>query len=241
MTDDITKHSESFKIRASEVDKHGKATLPAICSLFQEVAGNHALKLNFDITQLHEQGLTWVLHRMDIKIERYPNWRENITIETWPAAGDALRAYRDYRILDEEQNKIGACLSYWMMIDLKTRRPTRMPKEVLDMRLSDLKHVMPIKSDRLKPFEGADITKKFVVRKSDLDMNEHVNNARLIECLMETYDKDKAYLVKNTDIMFMQESLAGDIITSERSKRSKTNLHQLKNQDGKILALAEFK
>jgi acyl-ACP thioesterase len=128
-----------------------------------------------------------------------------------------------------------------MMIDLKTRRPTRMPKEVLDMRLSDLKHVMPIKSDRLKPFEGADITKKFVVRKSDLDMNEHVNNARLIECLMETYDKDKAYLVKNTDIMFMQESLAGDIITSERSKRSKTNLHQLKNQDGKILALAEFK
>lgn len=239
MPSDITKHSESFKIRASEVDKHGKATLPAICSLFQEVAGNHARKLNFDITQLHEQGLTWVLHRMDIRIERYPNWRETITIETWPAAGDALRAYRDYRILDEENNQIGACLSYWMMINLETRRPTRMPKDVLDMRLSDIEHVMPIKSNRPRSFEKADSQKKFAVRKSDLDMNEHVNNARLVECLMETYDEDKAYLIKNIDIMFMRESLAGDIITSEHSNQSTNNLHQLKNQDGEIIALAE--
>lgn len=239
MTKDITKHSESFTIRASEVDKTGKATLPSICALFQEVAGNHALKLNFDITQLHEQGLTWVLHRMDIKINRYPNWREKIIIETWPAAGDALRAYRDYKILDEEGNLLGVCLSYWMMINLKSRKPTRMPKEVLELRLSDIDHVLPVKSDRIKQFEEADVQKKFIVRKSDLDMNEHVNNARYVEWLMETYDESKAYLVKNIDIMFMQECRAEDIITSERKIEEKQNyLHQLKNQEGNILALA---
>ncbi len=240
MTDNITKHSETFTIRASEVGSGGQITLPALCSLFQEVAGNHAHKLNFDITQLHEKDLTWVLHRMDIKIERYPNWREKITIETWPAAGDALRAYRDYRILDEEDNQIGACLSYWMMINVKTRKPTRMPQDVLDLRLSEMEHVMPVKSNRLDPFEEADVTKKFVVRKSDQDMNAHVNNARFVEWLMETYDDDKAYLVKNMDIMFMRESLAGDMITSERKNEEHQNYrHQLKNQEGEIVALAE--
>lgn len=239
MTDDITIHSESFKIRASEVDQNGKATLPAICSLFQEVAGNHALKLNFDITQLHDQNLTWVLHRMDIKIDRYPNWREKITIETWPAAGDALRAYRNYRILNEEGNLIGVCLSYWMMINLKTRKPTRMPKDVLDLRLSDIDHVLPVKSDRIMPFEETNVEKKFVVRESDLDMNKHVNNARFVEWLMETYNNDKAYLIKNLDIMFMQESHFGDIIISERKDEEHQNYrHQLKNQEGKILVLA---
>ncbi|HBX66390.1 MAG TPA: acyl-[acyl-carrier-protein] thioesterase, partial [Balneolaceae bacterium] len=178
MSEDITKHSENFTIRASEVGAGGQITLQAVCGLFQEVAGNHALKLDFDITQLQEKDLTWVLHRMDIKMERYPNWREKITIETWPAAGDALRAYRDYRILDEEENQIGACLSYWMMINMKTRRPTRMPQEVLDLRLTDLEHVMPIKSDKIESFDEPDMEKKFVVRKSDLDMNNHVNNAR---------------------------------------------------------------
>jgi acyl-ACP thioesterase len=240
MTEDITKHSETFTIRASEVGAGGQITLPAICGLFQEVAGNHALKLDFDITQLQEKDLTWVLHRMDIKMERYPNWREKITIETWPAAGDALRAYRDYRILDEDDNQIGACLSYWMMINMKTRRPSRMPQEVLDLRLTNLEHVMPIKSDKIEPFEEPDMEKKFVVRKSDLDMNNHVNNARFVEWLMESYDDDKKYLIKNMDIMFMRESKAGDIITSQRMEHEARKFtHQLKNQDDEILALAK--
>lgn len=240
MTDDITKHSETFSIRASEVDSNGNTTLPAICSLFQEVAGNHALKLHFDITQLHEQNLTWVLHRMDIHIERYPEWRETITIETWPAAGDALRAYRDYRMLDGEGEQIGCCLSYWMMINLKTRRPTRMPKEVLELRLGDIEHVLPIKSDRLKPFEHAEIEKKFVVRNSDQDMNKHVNNARYVDWIMETYDEGKAYLIKNMDVIFMQESHADERIISQQKKVGVGSFkHQLKNQNGDILALAE--
>ncbi|MAL17592.1 MAG: acyl-[acyl-carrier-protein] thioesterase [Balneola sp.] len=240
MSEDITKHSENFTIRASEVGAGGQITLQAVCGLFQEVAGNHALKLDFDITQLQEKDLTWVLHRMDIKMERYPNWREKITIETWPAAGDALRAYRDYRILDEEENQIGACLSYWMMINMKTRRPTRMPQEVLDLRLTDLEHVMPIKSDKIESFDEPDMEKKFVVRKSDLDMNNHVNNARFVEWVMESYDEEKAYLIKNMDIIFMRESKVGDIITSQRMEHEPRKFtHQLKNQDGNILALAK--
>ena len=114
-------YSEDFKIRASEVDTIGKITFSSICSLFQEVAGNHALLLNFDITDLQKRGWTWVLHRMDIKMNHFPKWRELITIETWPAAGDALRAYRNYRILDSKGNVLGVCLSYWMMINLLYR------------------------------------------------------------------------------------------------------------------------
>jgi acyl-ACP thioesterase len=114
-----------------------------------------------------------------------------------------------------------------------------MPQDVLDLRLSDIDHVLPVKSDRIKPFEISDLKKKFAVRKSDLDMNEHVNNARFVDWLMETYDDDKAYLIKNMDVIFMQESRAGDIITSERKIEEHQNYrHQLKNQDGKILALA---
>lgn len=241
MTNDITKHAEHFKIRASEVDFNGKATLPALCSLFQEVAGNHALKLNFDISQLHKQNLTWVLHRMDIKIDRFPKWRDTITIETWPAAGDALRAYRDYRILDEDGKQIGACLSYWMMMNLETRRPTRMPQEVLDLRLNEIEHVMPIKTSRMKPFEESDKQGKLSVRKSDLDMNQHVNNARYVEWMMELYNEKEARSIHEIDIMFMKESVAGDELTSELKYSDEIQKHQLKNQNGDVLALAECK
>ena len=87
-----TFHTEQFTIRANEVDTTGTLSLPAICNFFQEVAGNNAKDLNFDITDMHEQNLTWVLHRMDIHVSGEAKWRETITVETWPAAGDAVRA-----------------------------------------------------------------------------------------------------------------------------------------------------
>lgn len=241
MKNNITKHSEQFKIRASEVDFNGKATLPALCSLFQEVAGSHALKLNFDISQLPEQNMTWVLHRMDIKIDHFPEWRETITIETWPAAGDALRAYRDYRILDEHGAQIGCCLSYWMMINLETRRPTRMPQEMLDLRLKEIEHVLPVKASRMNPIEEFDTKGNIRVRKSDLDMNRHVNNARYVEWMMELYDENEATDINEIDIVFLKESVAGDKLTSTVKRSEDMLKHQLKNQNGDVLALAECK
>ncbi len=236
-----TKYSEKFTIRASEVNKTAVATLPAIGSLFQEVAGNHALTLNFDITQLHQQNLTWVLHRMNIKLKRYPNWREQITIETWPAAGDALRAYRDYDILDKNGESIGCCLSYWMMINLKTRRPTRMPKEVLDLRLGDTEHVMEVKSNRLSPISRVDSEKQFQVRSSDLDMNHHVNNTKYLEWMIETIPENANDKIAEVDIIFLHESLYKDQIRSiAEFNEEQTSHHQLINQDGETIALATF-
>ncbi len=241
MNKTITKYSETYTIRASEVNEDAEATLPAMGSLFQEVAGNHALTLNFDITQLHQQNLTWVLHRMNIKMKRYPKWREQITIETWPAAGDALRAYRDYDILDEHEESIGCCLSYWMMINLKTRRPTRMPKEVLELRLGDVEHVMEVKSNRLSPINRVDSEKQFQVRSSDLDMNHHVNNTKYLEWMIETIPENVSSSVVEVDIIFLREGLYQDQIRSiAELNEEQTSHHQLINQDGETIALATF-
>lgn len=234
-------YSEDFQIRASEVDTSGNITYSAICSLFQEVAGNHALLLNFDITDLHKKGLTWVLHRMDIKIDEFPKWRDIITVETWPAAGDALRAYRNYRILDSNGKVLGVCLSYWMMINMETRRPTRMTEDILNTRLSDREHVLPVTSERIPKITESSTEKKVVVRKSDLDMNQHVNNARYLEWMQEPLNNGQISRTKRIDIVFVRESLYGDSITSKtQTIDDSSTLNQLENQKGDIIAQAKF-
>ncbi len=232
-------YSESFKVRASEVDTSGNITLSSICELFQEVAGNHALLLNFDITDLQKQNLTWVLHRMDIKINSYPVWRQKIKIETWPAAGDALRAYRNYRVLDEHDNELIVCLSYWMMINFKTRRPTRITHEILELKLSDRDHVLLVKSDRIPKMEEPQSQKEITARRADLDMNQHVNNARYLEWMAEVLNEGQLSRTTQVDIVFTRESIAGDIIISkEKSLNDSGTLHQLENQRGEIVAQA---
>ncbi|MFN1834319.1 acyl-[acyl-carrier-protein] thioesterase [Balneola sp. MJW-20] len=234
-------YRESFTIRASEVDLNGKATLASLAGLMQEIAGNHASTMNFDITDLHKQDLTWVLHRLDIRIDRYPEWREEIIIETWPNAGDALRAYRDYRIKSTDGEILGVALSYWMIINIKSRRPSRIPREILEIRLGEKDHVLEIKKDRPKPASGSDRHSTFRVRRADLDMNLHVNNARYLEWITETLAEKAATSIKRADIMFMKESGLGDQITSHMVRRPEQNSsHRLLNQDDEIIALAEL-
>lgn len=241
MAEQATFYSESFTIRANEVDQHGNCTLSSIFQLFQEVAGNHALLLNFDITDLHTKGLTWVLHRMDIQILTYPKWRDKITIETWPATGDALRAYRNYRIINENGQELGVCLSYWMMMNIKTRRPTRMPREVLETRLENREHVLEVSTGKIPSLSNVDQEFRFRVRKADLDMNRHVNNAIYVQWIEETIDFNQGTKIKRMDISFIKECKFGDVIYSQKEQaESSKSLHLLKNQSDELVAQASI-
>lgn len=234
-------YSEDFTIRASEIDLSGKATLASLAGLMQEIAGNHASTLNFDITDLQKRNLTWVLHRLDIKMKEYPRWRDKITIETWPNAGDSLRAYRDYRILAEDGRLLGVALSYWMIINMETRRPSRIPKEILELRLGDYDHVLDIKKDRPRASDGSDLDKMFFVRKADLDMNGHVNNARYLEWITETLPEKNISAIKRADILFMKETGPGDEIVSHvvMSENGESD-HRLLNRDDEVIVLARL-
>lgn len=241
MPENISVYTEPYTVRANEVDVNGRTTLSAICNYFQEVAGNHALLLNFDISNLHLQNLTWVLQRLDIKMNKYPEWRDHITIETWPATGDGIRALRNYRILDESGEELGCCLSYWMIMNLETRRPVRLLQYILDFNYDERDKVMEMKTNRLIPPSTPEISKNFNVRKSDLDMNNHVNHIKFIEWMVECLPETDTKTITGLDIVFMNEIVYGDTITSSCGypKKGKSN-HQLINQDNKIISLGEI-
>jgi acyl-ACP thioesterase len=233
------KYQEEFKIRASEVDFDQKATLPAICNLLQEVAGNHAQRLQFDITDLQEDKLTWVLHRLCVKMDRFPDWREIITIETWPSSGDGLRAYRDFLISDSDGNTIGKCLSYWLMMNTESRRPTRIPDKILQIAPQNIEHVLPITDFKVSDIRNADHSQSFDVRKTDLDLNQHVNNVRFIEWALSCLPKNTN--VDTIDIKFLAESVLEDTVIAKILNNSVASqqsfYHQIKRKsDQKMLA-----
>lgn len=234
------RYREDFTIRASEISPEGKATLPAIAYLLQEVAGNNALQLNFDISQLEAKNLTWILHRLHLQMDAFPEWRDTITIQTWPSGSDRLRAYRDFRILNSDGAEIGRSLSYWLMLDLKTRRPVRIPGEILEMAPKDIEHVLEVKKNRLKvTLRKTNSPKTFHVRQSDLDMNRHVNNVKYIEWALATLDDPQE--IREIDIEFRSECRMGDSIKSNAAGIDQSkNIHRLiRTRDEQTAAVAK--
>lgn len=234
------RHREDFTIRASEISPEGTTTLPAMAYLLQEVAGNNALELNFDISQLRDRNLTWILHRLHVQMDTFPEWRDTITIETWPSGGGPLRAYRDFRILNAGGTEVGRCLSYWLMLDLETRRPVRIPDEILAMAPKNIEHVLEVKKERLNPgIEETENAKTFHVRRSDLDMNRHVNNVKYIEWALAALDAPDT--IREIDIEFRSECRMGDSIKSEASPIDQSvNAHRLtRTRDEQTAAVAK--
>ena len=236
----LNTYREKYKIRSSEVATDGKAKLQSICDLLQETAGNHALKLNFDISQLKEQNLTWMLHRLHVIMDRFPGWRDEITIKTWPSSGDSLRAYRDFVIMDADGEEIGRCLSYWLMINIETRRPVRMPEEVLKMAPADTKHVLEVQKNRIDFDIEAEGSSEFRVRRSDLDLNHHLNNVAYIEWALEALPAERR--VRKIDIEFLAECTEGEEVKSEYAEskpKSNEHFHRIiRKSDNKVSARA---
>lgn len=233
------RYCEQFTIRASEVDPRGRATLQAICLLLQEVAGNNALELNFDISQLNTRNMTWILHRLHLQMDCYPEWRDTITIETWPAGGKGLRAYRDFRILDDDGVEMGRSISYWLMVNMQNRRPVRIPQEIKDMAPHDSAHVLPVHENRINVGEADDeCPAEFRVRKGDLDMNGHLNNVKYIEWALARLSDDQQAL--EIDIEFRSECTLGDVITSHMDESQPGRpVHILwRSEDKTVVAVA---
>ena len=127
-------------------------------------------------------------------------------------------------------------------MNIETRRPTRIPQEVLDTRLTDRPHVTEVKSNRILPFDDAQIDhrKEIIVRRSDLDMNNHVNNVRYLEWMLETIPQNEVQRLSNIDMVFMMETFVDDRLTASYYQADEQRIQfKITNAANKVIALAE--
>ena len=129
-------------------------------------------------------------------------------------------------------------------MDTESRRPRRIPEEIIEMAPQNTEHVIPVEEVQFQDVEEPISVTSFNVRKTDLDLNKHVNNVRYIEWALSCLNDD----IKSTaiDIQFKAEATLGDTITvlSTNLNENDSNdfIHQLvKKSNNKILANAKTK
>lgn len=192
-------HREQYRIRSAEVDPRGHATPTAVANLLQEAATAGARRLGVGVEQLRERGLTWYLNRLHLRQRRPPWIAETLEIETWPSAIERIHALRDFRLFLDggpDAVEIGVATSAWLLMDLETRRPIRrLPEELRALHPETPRRALDVRFGRLPalPAEGDDeaegheavVSKPFPLRRTDLDLNGHVNYGVFVDALME--------------------------------------------------------
>ena len=221
---------EKFRVRAYEVDINGVANLASLCNYLQEAAGNHAEKLHVSIDDLGKDNKTWVLSRLRLSITKQPRLGQTFTVRTWPSGTDRLFTTRDFEILDDDGQPLVKATSVWLVIDRTTRRPYRLPESVVNLIRPDTPRALTIDLHQQLPEPDQTVrSAELIARRSDLDINGHVNNVHYIEWAIEPMDNVflKKYRPVELTVQFLTESRQGTNVIS--------NLNELDNANSKLL------
>ena len=233
---------KQFQIRYLDLDFQGKLKPEFLLNYLMDSAAEHATKLGVGVSDLFRLNLTWVLSRWHIHISRYARAGEKITITTWPSTRQGRFSMREFDVLDSGGGTIKATTS-WLAVDLKSKRPVK-----LDSFLPDF----PLRSDRaladdfppLPKLEKSDLEQRFPVKKSDLDLNHHVNSTIYIHWALETVPEDVLFKLRpaEIEINYRAEAFYGDHVISQTQVvgegKAPEFVHQLvRVKDGKELAI----
>jgi acyl-ACP thioesterase len=234
--------TDEFPVRLYEADSGGSLAVGSLCNYLQEAAGNHAGHLGVSVGQLMERGLTWVLARFRVRIDRRPAAGETVAVRTWPTGAEKLFALRDFQACDARGNQVASAMSAWLIIDTSTRRPVRIQSVFDPPEASETPRALEIGTEKLPALENSDRESPVIVRLSDLDSNAHANNARIAEWIVEGVGREAwvRNMIHGLDIDFVAEAMQGDTLASRAAALPAGQfLHSLvRNADGREIARA---
>ncbi|MBI9102768.1 MAG: hypothetical protein JEY99_10150 [Spirochaetales bacterium] len=178
-------YKDEYRIRAYDTSPDGKAGVSALLRMLEDIAGAHAILRGAGVPDLLEQGITWVLSRIEVKFYRRPGMGERLIGETWPREAKGLKACREFRFTDQEGNLVMEGASIWLVIDLEKRRPVRV---TTCMDKFTLREEMVFEKEPGKlTFQSPPASEeKIKVPYSALDMNDHVNNIYYVTRAMDS-------------------------------------------------------
>ena len=226
---------KEFELRYFEMNKFAEAESTIILTLLEETAADHRHSINQSLYDLQNQNIGWVLLSGIMTMDRYPKYKEKIIIRTWLSNYSLIKGIRENIIYDEKRNVIGRAKGLWLFFDIKRRRPTQIFESIQEKwsycSEESINHDI---TQKIKTIDIAKHVKEFKVNRSDVDTNQHVNNIKYFEWLIESLPEEiiDNYYLHSIDGRFIAEAQHGDTIMSitERDVNENSFIHAIKTQ-----------
>lgn len=227
------------------MNKFGEAASTTILTLLEETAADHCYSINHGLYDLKNQNIGWVLVSGIMTMDRYPDYKEKITIRTWLSTYSMIRGIRENIIYDENMNVIGRAKGIWVFFDIIRRRPVQIFDSIKEKwsycKEESINHDI---TKKIKPLDFATDIKEFKVYRFDVDTNQHVNNIIYLQWLIESISEEiiDNYFLYSIDARFIAEAQYGDTVMSltERDVNENSFTHTIKTQkDNKVCATAK--
>lgn len=226
------------RVRYSEVDQNLNLDLTSIINYFQDCSTFHGEDSGNKIAALQEKKRVWVMNAWQIVIHKIPSLGDEITITTWPYDFKAMYGYRNFLLSNKEGDTLITANSIWVYVNTENYKPVRVSEEDItgfalepayDMDYATRKITLPTDCKEYDSFQ--------VVR-SNLDMNNHVNNGQYIKMAQEFIPENCQ--VQQIRAEYRMSAVLGDIIFPLVSIEDNICTVVLADTKGKPFTIVEF-
>ena len=234
----MNSYSKKVTLKYSDIGIANKLNLKSLIKYLQDAAGEHSDLAGYGISNIEKTHLAWLVLNWKVKMISHPHYNEEITIKTWARSLEKVYSYRDFEILDSNNNLVAIASSKWLLVDSDTKKIKHITEDIVNSYGLNNKAVFNVNLDeKPKVPENNSLNFTYKVQRRDIDTNHHVNNLFYIDFALETIPEN-IYLsneFNNIEIFYKKEIKYGEIINCYYSFEDNKHIVTIKSEDNFIL------
>lgn len=199
-------YQEQLTVRHYECDRKGQMTLAMLSRILLHISQRQTECLNAN-KFMQEQQLTWFILQHDMMIYRLPRASETILIETEAVSYNPFFTHRRFKVSVDNELLVKTIVRF-AVVDKIERRIVRITDDMIHAYQAE-KIVKNPKLVAIERFAKCERPRYFTVHYTDIDSNQHVNNAVYFDWVWNSLPAKflQHYLPTNVSIIYENEVL----------------------------------
>jgi medium-chain acyl-[acyl-carrier-protein] hydrolase len=229
-----------YEVRGFDCGYGGSFTPLALANFLQEAAGLHAARLGLGMEALAASGRTWMLSRLDMRIDRLPAWGDRLRVRTWPSGCERLFALRDLVLETPAGESLVRAVYAYLVVDIAARKPLRPERALPGAPLGAAEHAIGDLRLGAAPPEAPELLYELRARPRHIDHNGHVNNAHIVDWLVDAAAGACPGALRELRVDFLSELLEGELLEAFAGRASSGAISTELRRGGAAAARAEL-
>lgn len=203
---------KNIVISSSEVDASYRLKLSSLFKLTQDISVEEVEHLGLGKI-CREKGYLWIITRLELQINRLPNYLEEVTLKTYPGKNRSYIYPRHYLFVDKNGEVLVKMIALWFIIDATSRKPIVLDEKTFPLYNESVENELGYPKRIVST--QAEVLEERKVRSTDIDLNQHMNNTRYIDMVFDLFSNEelKKKNFRRVIVNYSSELYENDILT----------------------------
>lgn len=200
----------AHKVSSTEADCFQRLRASALFRMLQDMAVAQSDDLGCGREMSREKGLYWVVSRMRAEFSAVPRYGQDVLLRTWPGKQTRAMFPRYYDLRDPDGTVLVRASSAWLLIDAVSREMVLPQRSGLSLAWAETGTECALPGPlRIGDTDRQD---RRIVRFSELDTNDHMNNTKYLDWMEDLLPRDfhRDHRLEQLQVNFLHELRQGD-------------------------------